>query len=147
VTASPRIRALAPGDAADVLAIQQASPEAAQWSAADYEQPASRDMICIVAEMAGSVGGFLAGRVAHDQFEILNLAVRPDWRRQGVATLLLNEALQLAAPATHDVFLEVRESNNVARQFYARHGFSQAGRRARYYAHPAEDAIILSRKV
>ena len=141
-----KVRQMDAGDVGEVLAIQRASQEAAQWNAADYEQAEARDTHCWVAEEGGRIGGFLSGRAAHDQFEILNLAVRADSRRQGVATLLLNEALSFARGSTREVFLEVRASNP-ARDFYRGHGFAERGRRARYYANPAEDALILSRRV
>ncbi len=140
-----QVRALEPRDLPQVVSIQQACPEAAQWSAADYEPAAGRGVYCLIADQQGRIGGFLAGRVAHDQFEILNLAVREECRRAGIATQLLNQALGYAAAKARQAFLEVRPSNRAARQFYARHGFVQAGRRRAYYANPVEDALILAR--
>ena len=42
------------------------------------------------------------------------------------------------------VFLEVRESNSAARFLYQRAGFETVGRRSGYYAHPVEDALVMS---
>ncbi len=49
--------------------------------------------------------------------------------------------------ASRKIFLEVRESNEAARSFYARMGFTEAGRRRDYYREPAEDAFVLVRTV
>ncbi len=85
-------------------------------------------------------------RTAALEAEILNLAVEPRSRRQGVARALLGAALEVsrAAGATL-VFLEVRESNAGAIGFYQLQGFQASGRRRRYYHDPPEDALVLSR--
>lgn len=135
-----------PGDVAAVVAIQQASPEAAGWSPADYEQAAKEQACVTVAEGPGGIIGFLVARAVADELEILNMAVRPEFRRQGVASRLLADALEFGrtAGATR-AFLEVRESNCGARGFYERHGFAVCGRRTRYYSEPVEDALVLAR--
>src|SRR5213080_2264109 len=106
----PTIRA---GDAADlpaVAAIQQASPEAAQWNVAEY-----LDREFLVAMVGNSVAGFLVCRtVAPGEREILNLAVAPDFRRNGIGRALARASLAQFQGA---VFLEVRESNAAAREF------------------------------
>lgn len=69
--------------------------------------------------------------------EILNLAVAPTYRRQGVASQLLRALLPLA-----DVwFLEVRASNEAAQRLYLAQGFQPMGRRKRYYS-DGEDALL-----
>ena len=141
-----RIRPMQASDVAAVVSIQQASPEAARWSAADYERATGQATYATVAEAQGRVVAFLVARVVSDELEILNMAVQPDARRQGVASLLLANALDSgrASRATH-AFLEVRQSNRGAIAFYERHGFTDRGRRARYYTDPVEDALILAR--
>lgn len=141
-----RVRAMLPNDVTAVLAVQAASPEAAVWNAADYERAAGQQSCAIVAEGQGGIAGFLVARAAADELEILNMAVRPDLRRQGIASLLLAGALDFgrASGATR-VFLEVRESNPGAVAFYERQGFAACGRRARYYSQPVEDALVLAR--
>ena len=73
------------------------------------------------------------------EVEILNVAVDPGFRGQGVATALI-ESLQAA-----QVFLEVRESNTTAIGLYRRIGFEEAGKRKEYYDNPTEDAIVMRR--
>jgi GNAT superfamily N-acetyltransferase len=73
---------------AAIAEIQAASPEAAQWMPADYLA-----QLLLVAAGGTGVVGFVAARpVADREFEILNLAVAPEFRRQGIARELL-EAL------------------------------------------------------
>ena len=87
------------------------------------------------------VSGFLAYRkVGEGESEILNLAVAPEARRQGVATALVVEVVALEAGA---LFLEVRSSNVAARKLYQRLGFTEVGLRQSYYEDPPEDGIVM----
>jgi ribosomal-protein-alanine N-acetyltransferase len=119
-----------------VAAIQEASPGAARWRVADYLEQDFR-----VAMEGNRIVGFLVARtLAADEREILNLAVAPDFRRKGVARALLDHAFQGFHGA---VFLEVRESNEVAREFYKSLGFKELSKRAGYYGSPPESAIVM----
>ena len=85
--------------------------------------------------------GFVVSRaVAEREWEILNLAVTPDFRRQGIGRHLLSDILK-RNPG--DFFLEVRESNRSARQFYERFGFKVVTIRLRYYSNPPDSAIVM----
>jgi ribosomal-protein-alanine acetyltransferase len=120
-------------DRAAIAAIQDASPEAASWDPRCYD--------VTVAELDGQVAGFLVTRrVAPDELEVLNLAVAPSMRRKGVARALARGVLERLEGAA---FLEVRESNVVARQFYESIGFIVIGRRLDYYSDPREPAIVM----
>jgi ribosomal-protein-alanine N-acetyltransferase len=139
------IRAMQERDVEPVLAIQSASPEIAQWTAQAYRIAAGPDTLAWVAESDQKVVGFLVARQLFDEIEILNLAVAPDFRRSGLATLLLREAFSLAHKhGASKAHLEVRASNQPALEFYKRHGFVETGRRPRYYSAPVEDALLLS---
>jgi ribosomal-protein-alanine acetyltransferase len=148
-------------DIAGVIALQRATPEAAQWLAGDYERllaPEASpgfDEGVAVAEVCGrtltkfvsasTVSGFIAWRSAAGECEILNLAVDAAVRRQGIGAALLGHVLERARNSgARRVFLEVRESNRPAQLFYTRYGFLPGGRRPRYYSQPEEDAVILS---
>jgi [ribosomal protein S18]-alanine N-acetyltransferase len=81
-----------------------------------------------------------------DELHINTLAVHPDWRRQGLASLLLTHVLDDAVRLGADkATLEVRESNQGARKLYERFGFEVGGVRKEYYRQPVEDALILWR--
>jgi ribosomal-protein-alanine N-acetyltransferase len=123
-------------DLAAVAAIQQACPEAAHWSPADYLEHE-----VLVAVVGNSVGGFLVcRRTACGERELLNLAVSPDLRRQGLARALFETAF---IGFKGDVFLEVRESNTAAQAFYNSMGFQVVARRQNYYEYPPEAAIVM----
>ncbi|HWJ14915.1 MAG TPA: ribosomal protein S18-alanine N-acetyltransferase [Gemmatimonadaceae bacterium] len=95
---------------------------------------------------AGSVLGYVVAWFVADQGEIANIAVAPDQRGRGVGRALLDAALgEAAARGIAAVFLEVRDSNQRARELYASRGFEEVGRRRRYYRRPVEDAIVLRR--
>ncbi len=99
----------------------------------------------LVAERDGAVVGYLMAWRAADELHILNLAVDAAERRRGVGERLLAEAIaEGTARAMALVTLEVRESNEPARRFYARHGFVAMGRRRRYYRDNGEDAIVMT---
>ena len=81
----------------------------------------------------------------YDEAHISTLAVRAEYRRQGLGevmlVVLLEEARRLDALR---VTLEVRVSNVAAQSLYAKYGFEQVGRRKAYYNDNREDALILT---
>jgi len=93
------------------------------------------------------LAGFIVGRVAADEMEILTLAVQLERRRLGLGRALVGSAAaHAAALGARAVFLEVGKSNSTARALYTAQGFSPVGERRGYYAlssGPPEDAIIL----
>ncbi len=135
-------------DAEAIEAIAKRSPEAAQWSRESYAAMSDQGCPVWVAEAAGTPAGFLVARVTSHEAEILNLAVDPANRRAGIATALFNHALaEFRRLQATRVFVEVRESNAGAIQFYERHGFVSTGRRPGYYQSPAEAAVLLTIKL
>ncbi len=140
------IRTTSPSDVAALLSILAESPEAALWSEASLLETCSSGSAW-VAERDGRVVGFLIGRIAADEFEILNVAVARSYRRCGIASALVKAALECARTSgAQRAYLEVRASNEAAMALYLRHQFCICGRRARYYRHPIEDAMVLSRE-
>jgi ribosomal-protein-alanine N-acetyltransferase len=132
----PAIRRGGADDLAAVAAIQAASPEAAQWKPADY-----LTYHLVVATGATGVMGFVVARpVADGEFEVLNLAVAPEFRRQGLARDLL---AALFHQYLGEFYLEVRESNQAARMCYKSLGFHVVNRRPDYYESPNEAAIVM----
>jgi ribosomal-protein-alanine N-acetyltransferase len=149
-----KLTALAPRsldlrDIEDVLAIQAASPEIAQWSLWDYDRVARGEMAGWVMESEnGYITGFIVARRIANDLEILNFAVRPTARRQGIGAALLDEALRWgSAFCAEQAFLEVRASNLPALRFYEHHKFQVTGRRPSYYTAPIEDALVLSAQI
>ena len=137
------VRRMAASDASAAHLILKESPEASIWSNESLSESVSRG-IAWSAELDGRVAGILIGRVAADEFEILNLAVGKECRRRGIATQLVRSALeQVRAAGARRTYLEVRASNAGGIAFYARMGFRECGRRPNYYRDPMEDAVLL----
>ena len=113
-----------------------------------FSDPWSRktleDMVNLAAvDPAGLVLGYISLCRVLDEGYINNVAVRPEARRQGVATALLQELRRQGGELAF-ISLEVRESNQGARTLYDGLGYREAGRRRGYYFHPKEDAIIMT---
>jgi ribosomal-protein-alanine N-acetyltransferase len=135
---------LAPATAADATALAalhaSAFPPAERWG------PGA---ITLMLEMPGAFGlwqpgqGFVLARVAADEAEILTLAVVPEARRQGLGAALMAGAMATAvAHGAALLLLEVAEANGAARALYQALGFTEVGRRRRYYA-DGGDALVL----
>ena len=128
-----------PATEQDLLAIseiQESAPQASHWNPRDYLA-----YECHVAERENLVLGFLVVRaVAEREWEILNLAVAPTVRRQGIGRHLLGDVL---ARHAGEFFLEVRQSNESARRFYAQLGFKTITIRLQYYSNPPDSAIVM----
>lgn len=117
------------------------------WSKKLLEDLLAEEHALTLAAVAGdgAVLGYVSLSWVLDEGYINNVAVRPDCRRMGIATALL-EALrrQGLEKGLSFLTLEVRESNRGARTLYAGLGFAEAGQRRGYYLHPKEDAIIMT---
>ena len=77
-----------------------------------------------------------------DEGYIGNIAVLPEYRRQGIADRLLQVAEQ---PGLRFLTLEVRAGNLPALALYTKHGYRQVGLRANYYSDPKEDAVLMTK--
>jgi [ribosomal protein S18]-alanine N-acetyltransferase len=143
------IRAFLPEDIEAVTRISARASGAAQWTEESYREALEwPGIVAMVRAEDAEVIGFILGRQVADQGEILNLAVSPAKRRRGEGAALLGAALgEFRAHGVRRVFLEVRESNETAMAFYARHGFSKTGRRAGYYREPDEAAVLMEMKL
>lgn len=142
------VRRMEARDVPGVLQVTAGAWEAAQWSREDYERAARGEFDAWVAASEDQLVGFVVARRMADEVEILNLAVERVHRRRGVASQLLDAALEFArARGAGSAFLEVRESNAGAMAFYRRSGFVPTARRPRYYSDPVEDAVVFSCKL
>lgn len=119
-----------------IAAIQDQSPEASHWPPDQYLA-----YTVLIAENESHCNGFIVTReLAPGEYEILNLAVRNEARRTGAGRALAHSAMAGRPGAW---YLEVRESNAVALEFYKSLGFEVAGRRPKYYTDPEEAAIVM----
>jgi ribosomal-protein-alanine N-acetyltransferase len=137
------VRAAAERDYPAIARIQQACPQAAQWAARDYA-----GFSVLLAEVKTPQGqipvGFCAWRQStREEAELLNLAVDPGYRRQGVASALLDA---LAETAIGDLFLEVAESNRPAIALYEHHGWVRNGIRKGYYGQGRINGVVMQKR-
>jgi [ribosomal protein S18]-alanine N-acetyltransferase len=142
------IRELRERDIPEILKIERMS-FSSPWSELAFSQEICKPhAFSKVALLQEKIIGYLCVNLIFDEGHILNLAVHPDFRRQGIATKLLKEILNAAGGKGCEVFyLEVRGSNAEARMFYERLGFRIAGVRKNYYVSPVEDASLMVLRV
>jgi ribosomal-protein-alanine N-acetyltransferase len=139
------IRALAYSDLPDVLTIERrAFPT--PWSLAMFVLELSKSTgLCLAALRDGALVGYVVCARYDLDWHVMNVAVDPDHRREGIASALLAELYRSAGATEARFTLEVRESNHDAINLYRRDGFRIAGKRRRYYQDNGEDALIMWR--
>lgn len=119
------------------------------WSeksvASELDNPLS---LWLVAETEGAVAGYVGSQTVLDSADMMNLAVFPNFRRQGIAERLVNGLMEaLGEKGVKSLLLEVRISNEPAKRLYQKLGFEIVGKRPGYYEKPREDALILRKEL
>lgn len=101
----------------------------------------------VVATQNQKVVGYVGSQSVLGWADMMNLAVDPACRKQGVGRMLINELItRLKANQVTCLTLEVRVSNTPAVNLYHSLGFLEVGRRPGYYHNPKEDALILRKE-
>lgn len=117
------------------------------WSADGLCEAAENGTVLFVAENSRGVLGYIGIKPILDEGYITNVAVFPQFRKNGVATGLLKRIFDFAAEEKLSfVSLEVRASNEEAVRLYDRLGFKPEGRRRDFYRNPREDALIMTKR-
>ena len=118
------------------------------WSEASIASELSNPLSCwLVAVEGEQVAGYIGSQTVMGETDMMNVAVAPDYRRQGVGEKLILTLVDiLKAQGSHWLMLEVRQSNAPARALYEKLGFAEVGRRKNYYRNPKEDALILRKE-
>ena len=94
----------------------------------------------------GTVLGYVGMMYVLDEGYISNVAVSPDYRRQGIADALITRLCEICTELELSfVTLEVRAGNAPAIALYEKHGFQRVGLRRNYYERPKEDALIMTK--
>jgi ribosomal-protein-alanine N-acetyltransferase len=120
------------------------------WSLAMFVLELSKSSgICLAAVLDSAGARQLVGYLICSRYEtvwhVMNVAVAPEHRREGVASALLGELYARVDDTQARYTLEVRRSNDGAIRLYEREGFRAAGLRRRYYQDNGEDALVMWR--
>ncbi len=120
------------------------------WTTDDYRSEIANDnSVVLCVRTAGDLAGMLVARIvpgATENYdaELYNIAVQTDSRRCGVGSVLLSDLVdRLRDREVESLWLEVRESNRTAVDFYEKHGFKAEITRPNFYANPTENALIM----
>ena len=118
------------------------------WSESSIAGELTNPLSCwLVAVEGEKVAGYIGSQTVMGETDMMNVAVHPDYRRQGIANrLILTLVDALKKRGSHWLMLEVRQSNAPARALYEKLGFAEVGRRKNYYSKPREDALILRKE-
>ncbi|KAA3646662.1 MAG: ribosomal-protein-alanine N-acetyltransferase [Chloroflexi bacterium] len=145
------LRPMLPDDVHSVHAVEESS-FVSPWPLSSYrfeveQNKASRPLLAEVEQVDGSkqIVGLIVIWLLVDEAHIANIAVDPDYRRQGIACKLMQAALDdCAQNGAVYASLEVRSSNTAAQALYKRFGFESVGIRRAYYQDNKEDAILMT---
>lgn len=143
-----QLRRLTPKDLEAIERIERSSyptPWSRSMFASELSKPSSISLGALEAETGELVGYLVISRYV-DAWHVMNIAVAPERRRQGIAVALFERLFELtAADGRRGYTLEVRISNEAAIKLYERLGFQSRGVRRGYYTDNREDALIMWR--
>jgi len=132
-------------DDADAVAAIEEKSFAMPWSRADFWREANNELATyIVGELDGKIVAYAGAWVSFNQAEVMNVAVEPELRGQGIGTILFGELIKAVKErGATAITLEVRPSNTAAVKLYENFGLKSVGRRKGYYLDNGEDALIM----
>jgi len=114
------------------------------WTEGMFENELSNNATCYVGIFIdNTIAGYGGMWLVCDEAQITNIAVLPEFQKQGFGNAVLNELIKRAKNA-NIMTLEVRESNKPAIRLYEKNGFSADGLRKNYYKNPTENAVLMS---
>lgn len=141
---SYKIELMNPSHVKGVFEVSNLSLEES-WNIDSIEKELSNKLAKYLVALHGDkVIGFVGMWIVFNEGDITNVAVHPDYRKQGVGNLLIDNLITLCKKNNiNSLTLEVRESNIPAQSLYKKHGFKEEGVRKNFYNNPKENAIIM----
>ncbi len=117
------------------------------WSEEALRSELTNDGACFLSAIVNDeVAGYMGMHMVLDECYIANVAVKPSFRRQGIAESLLYTAEKTAKDKNCSfISLEVRVSNTPAISLYKKRGYISQGERKNFYSHPTENALIMTK--
>ena len=118
------------------------------WSEMSIASELNNRLSCWLVALDGDVVvGFVGSQTVLGETDMMNIAVHPGYRKQGIATDLIQTLIDtLSKQGSHSLMLEVRQTNEPAKNLYQALGFETVGIRKNYYRNPREDALILRKE-
>lgn len=138
------IREMREEDLAAVTEIEQFS-FSDPWSEEGFRESLYQTQALLrVVEVGGCIAGYYIFYFSDDEGELVNIAVHPEFRRQGIGTAMIEDLLEKGMSLGVKQFvLEVRMGNSKAISLYKKQGFSLMGIRKGFYTKPTEDALVM----
>ncbi len=140
-----KIRKMTKEDALELSLLDKVS-FSVPWSENQFKEEAENEIATyFLAQDGEKIVGYIGCWNVLNEGNITNIAVLPEYRRQKIASSLLEYAIKNAiAEGLSLLTLEVRKSNEPAKNLYEKYGFRELGIRKDYYHKPTEDAIIMT---
>lgn len=115
------------------------------WSKNGFLDALQQDNYCFLsAVLDGKIVGYCGMQQVLDEADITNVAIDGKYRQGGIGYQMMLELLREGKRRGVEAFtLEVRESNQPARNLYQKLGFEDCGIRKNFYDKPKEDAVIM----
>ena len=135
-------------DLARVVEIEKASMPS-PWSKELFEEELRRERAhYFVVEKDGVVAGYMGYWGAPEEAHIINLAIGPEFRKQGLGQEMIERCLDFAVKrGARLATLEARESNEAARNLYEKCSFRTVAIRKKYYSDNQEDAVVMIKEL
>ena len=144
------IRPMSEADIPEIAVIERAS-FSRPWSEGNFKESLElSDALFVVSEddITGELKGYLGMYFSPDEMGIMNVAVAPEHRGNGVGDELLTHAMKVACDReVLHIYLEVRVSNLTAQNLYKKHGLKELGIRKNLYEDPTEDGIVMGKDI
>ena len=135
-------------DLPQVVEIEKASMPS-PWSKELFEEELKRERArYFVVEKDSKIAGYMGYWEAPEEAHIINLAIGPEYRRQGLGQDMIERCLDFAMKrGARLATLEARESNEAARNLYEKCNFRTVAIRKKYYSDNQEDAVVMIREL
>ncbi len=132
-------------DAKDIAETERLTLGAEAWTETGIAETLKRNGHYFVAEIDGKIVGHGGFTVVLDEGDITNIAVRPEFRRKGLASEILEAMITFASGQNLSFLtLEVRSQNTPAISLYEKYGFTVRGERKNFYREPTDNAKIMT---
>ena len=146
------VRDMVSTDLTEVQKIEQTA-QASPWARLSFEESLTRQDVCRVATVDGKLIAYHICSSVLDELHILNIVCALPFQGRGIGHVLMDDILAMAtAKSVEKLFLEVRQSNQVAQSLYKKWGFAQIAVRKNYYRPSTpdgsrENALVFMRAI